>query len=144
MARIIPTSGTDADRLNFVSLGLFKPDEFTQTRTEKRAFVDSGAEIVAPVYHGEIDTEADMLALNDPDVGSVRGCHRSDYCLRTDIGCLAICISNRGEAVGDWTFVSLAGVVEGAIHWENITNGDPDSPEIYFDINGDVVGTFST
>lgn len=142
MARIKPTSGTDAWRLIAIALELLEADEITQTRTEKRLFVGSGEEIVAPVYHGEIASQAAMLGLNDPDTGSARGCHRSDYCIRTDIGSLAICISNRGEALSDWTFIALAGSVEGAGRWEPMTNGDPDTPEIHFDLTGDVMMTF--
>jgi hypothetical protein len=137
MARIKPTSGTDAWRLICIQLGLLEADELTQTRTEKRAFVGSGEEIIAPVWHGSIASQSAMLALN---TSSARGCHRGDFCARSDIGSLAICISNRGEAIGDWTFIQLAGTVEGAGRWEPVTNGNTTTPEIVFSgADGDVV-----
>jgi hypothetical protein len=143
MARIKPLTGTDEWRLIVLALELLEADELHATRDQLRLFLANDdateSEIIAPVYHGDIATQAAMLALN---ASSARGCHRSDFCKRTDIGSLAICIADRGEAIGDWTFVPLAGVVEGAGRWEPMTNGDPVNPELHFDITGDVMMTF--
>lgn len=110
MARITPTSGTDADRLIDLHIGsVIGADELTQTRDQERLFL-KGREIVAPVHHGDVASEAAMLALNTT---SSRGCHRGDKCKRTDLygaaGALCECISNRGESLSDWRIERLGG-----------------------------------
>ena len=105
MARVRPLTGTDRFRLICIALGLIHPDELTQTRDQKRLFVDGGEEIVAPFHHGDIASQAAMLALNGT---SDRGCHRGDKCKRSDINALAECIANRGEALSDWDISPLS------------------------------------
>jgi len=143
MARIKPLTGTDAWRLIALALELLENDEVHATRDQLRLFLANEdateSEIIAPVWHGSVASQAAMLALN---TSSARGCHRGDFCARSDIGSLAFCIADRGEALADWTFVALSGVVEGSGRWEPMANGDPDTPEIHFDITGDVMMTF--
>ncbi len=63
---------------------------------------------VAPVWHGQVDDEAAMLALANPITGSPRSVWPFDMCFRTDTLSVWVCINRSDEdaggavALSDW------------------------------------------
>ncbi len=98
MSRVVPTTGTDRQRLATYDEGLFLPNEITTTRNHKRVFM-GGHIILNTVYQGTVLNEAAMLALDET---SERGCFPGDTCFRNDTDSEWVCLTNRGELLTDW------------------------------------------
>lgn len=89
-------------------------------------------------WHGLVADEAAMLALNTT---SPYKCRPMDWCRRVDTGHNMMCVTNEGTALSDWIEFETSASTSG--HWQVVTNGDPDSPEVVF-ADGDVVEVFVT
>lgn len=135
MPRSVVTHGTENQRALTLAAGYFTANEAYATTDQRRLFL-GGSVLVGPVRHADVANEAAMLALNASDS---RGCFPMDEVRRTDTGTTWTCISNRGADLSDWEEHASSGGVSINQRWEPAANGNPSSPEIYFDINGDVV-----
>lgn len=99
MSRTVPTTGTDRQRLATLAADLFVLNELSTTRDQNRLFMGGSHLLSGSVWHGELASEAAMLALN---TSSTRGCFPLDLCYRTDEDKAYICVSNRGALLADW------------------------------------------
>lgn len=97
--RIVPLTGTNAQRAVYASLGLLKENELHATKDQLRLFLSNN--IVSGVWHGSVASEAAMLALHST---VARGCWTLDMCKRTDLPGTPVmaCTGNNGKTVGDW------------------------------------------
>lgn len=95
MARIIPLTGTEANRQT--AAGSVSANEIHSTSDQKRLFLQNT--LIAPVWHGIVADQTARLAL---DTSSTRGCWPGDECYQSDTGIVYRCISNNGAATGDW------------------------------------------
>lgn len=78
-------------------------------------------------FHGNVSSEADMLALNTEtalvasDGTTIVGCHAGDWAYRTDTSTMWRCMSANGEDLADWFEFSAGGGGGGGGVWGAIT-----------------------
>ena len=116
MTRIVPLTGTEEERQ--LVTGSILPNEIHTTSDHKRVFLQNVP--IAPVYHGEVASEAAMLALR---YTSPRGCFAGDMCKRTDVptATFYLCVSRDGREAVDWVQITRT------VSFLNLT----DSPSSY-------------
>jgi len=91
--------GSEALRLYCAAKGLLGIAELNYTTDKKRLFV--GNEYVHGHHHGEVASQASMLALS---ATTARGCFPGDTCVRIDTQPSVpwVCVSGLGKTIGDW------------------------------------------
>lgn len=136
MSRIVPLTGLEIERELFELFGLVFPNEVHTTEDQKRIFIENV--VAGSVFLGDVASESEMLLLSG---SHSRGCFAGDICIRTDEDAVWICKSGKGESLSDWQRLCYRFDPLTSGHWEPVTNGDSDSPEIVFS-DGDVVMTF--
>lgn len=94
---VIPVHGLQAQLARALTDTLIEDNEIVSTTDQKRVFLKDV--LLNPLYHGTVLTDGDMLGLN---ASSDRGVWPGDTVNRLDTGAVMICISNNGEADGDW------------------------------------------
>lgn len=106
MSRIVPLSGSEADRQT--KAASIWANEVHSTNDQKRLFLQN--KIVAPLWLGTVANQTAMLALN----GGTYGCWPGDTCYRSDKLTTWLCISNNGGLIGDWFELPGKAYVQGA------------------------------
>lgn len=79
------------------------------------------------LHHGDVATEAAMLALDNP--GAAHACFPGDYCRRTDLPGkpMMLCIAGSGSLVTDW---AALGRGDGGTAWGLVGGDIADQPDL--------------
>jgi hypothetical protein len=97
---------TESKRLALLALGKLSSVALYVTTGGKRLFF--GDQVISRGHHhGEVATEAAMLALHTTGPAAP-GCWPGDTCMRADTGSEWRCIAGNGRTAGEWVEVSLS------------------------------------
>lgn len=96
--RVLPLIASIDELLEPGNIDLVKEYELVFEKQTHRAFVGDYERVIAPVDHGSVADESEMIALFE----GPRGCYFGDTCYREDTETTWLCISSRGLLVGHW------------------------------------------